>query len=68
MEATRRKLQARPKILKKLSEPQNNQSKRKSFQKKVCTTLNKKWRKNLNVNYAAKFAGSTQNPKKNLGK
>jgi hypothetical protein len=36
MEATRRNLRARPKILKKISEHQINQSKRKFSQKKVC--------------------------------
>jgi hypothetical protein len=61
MGATRRNLQAQPKILKKLSEHQIYQSGRKFFQKSMLSTLKVK---NSYGGYPSEFAGSTQNPKK----
>jgi hypothetical protein len=63
MGATRQNLQARPKILKKLSEHQINT---KKFPKIVyLVTYKRKGAKNLCGSYPTKYAGSTQNPKKN---
>jgi hypothetical protein len=65
MGATRGNLRARPKILKKISEHQINQSKRKFSQKKVCVVPQMCTRaKNSYEGYPTEFAGSTQNPRK----
>jgi hypothetical protein len=65
MGATRRNLQTQPKILKKLSEHQIYQSKRKFSLKKLCfVTYKCKGANNLYEGYPTEFAGSTQNPKK----
>jgi hypothetical protein len=61
----RQSLRARPKIIKKISEHQINQSKRKFFQKKVCLVPEKcKGAKSSYGSYPTEFAGSIQNPKK----
>jgi ABC-type oligopeptide transport system ATPase subunit len=66
MGATRRNLQAQPKILKKLSDHQIYQTKKKIFLKKnyVSYLESVKEPKNSYGNYPMEFAGSTKNPKK----
>jgi hypothetical protein len=66
MRSTRRNLQARPKILKKISEHQINQSERNFSQNKVCLVPEKcKGAKNSYGSHPTEFAGSTKNLKKN---
>jgi hypothetical protein len=61
-------LQAEPKILKKIIETPNLPIKTKNFSKN-CVSYPKKWKgaKNLYGGYPTEFAGTTQNPKKNIG-
>jgi hypothetical protein len=66
--ATRQRLPAQPKILKKIIGIPNLPIKTNIFSKKVCLVPQKcKGAKNSCGGYATEFAGSTQNPKKIIG-
>jgi hypothetical protein len=62
-----RNLQARPKILKKNWNIKTTNQNRAFSQKKVCLVPQMcTWAKNSYGGYPTEFAGSTQNPKKNI--